>query len=759
MLTRRRFVELMGGGVGAAVGTGFLSADQVAQIKPGLPPHPQSDIENQLVSAQGVLVRALGRRAKEFHLDFLYNDNGSHVARVSASHGHIYIKGSSGVALCRAAYDYLRNYCSAMITWSGTHLNLPATFPPVAEYPVECTYKFVQYYNPCTFGYSTPFWDWNRWQQELDWMALHGVTMPLALEGQEAIWQSVWKSFGICQAELDHFSTGPAHLPWHRMGNINNFDGPLPQGWIEQKKTLQAKILDRMRSLGMTPVAPAFSGFVPEGFKRVRPNAQTFTLLWGAGDYPTMPRESKTFILHPAENGLYRQIGGEFIRRYTDAFGPVQYYLADTFNELKPPVTVENRYRDLAQFGRTVYDGILAGNPDGRWVMQGWLFADDPVFWDNPSIEALLSEVPSDRMVILDYTNDASANKRSRFHGSQWKQHHAFFGKQWINGMLQTYGGNNNVKGDIPLIATEPLEVLDDPDKGNLVGWSMDPEGIENNEVVYELMTDIGWRRDKIDVDEWIASYCNARYGGNSSQMKNAWRLLIQSAYGAGSWDSKHHWQVRPSLELEGEYKKSSQYSVDSGPVFQEAVEGFLSCSGQFSSNELYRNDLIELASQSVGGSVDRLLGAACEAHKSGHFKDRDEKAKASLKMLLRIDALMNLRTDRRLETWVSAARSWAITASEADYYDQNSRRLITFWGWSGLADYGARVWSGLIRDYYVGRWALFFQELQQNIPSSLDVWEETWLSSSYRPSKPLAVDNFAAEVRRMLDICKSWAI
>ena len=128
--------------------------------------------------------------------------------------------------------------------------------------------------------------------------------------------------------------------------------------------------------------------------------------------------------------------------------------------------------------------------------------------------------------------------------------------------------------------------------------------------------------------------------------------------------------------------------------------------------------------------------------------------------MLLRIDALMNLRTDRRLETWTSDARRWGSAPDEAAYYDANARRLITFWGWPSLGDYAARVWSGLIRDYYVGRWRAWFHGLEQNQPltaASLDLWEETWLSSLYQPSAPLPVSGLVVEAHRILDICREW--
>ena len=32
-------------------------------------------------------------------------------------------------------------------------------------------------------SYSMAFWNWTRWEQELDWMALHGINLPLAFTG------------------------------------------------------------------------------------------------------------------------------------------------------------------------------------------------------------------------------------------------------------------------------------------------------------------------------------------------------------------------------------------------------------------------------------------------------------------------------------------------------------------------------------------------------------------------------------------------
>lgn len=638
-----------------------------------------------------------------------------------------------------------------MITWSGGHVDLPRPSPePVAE-RVVCPYRYVQYLNPCTYGYTMAFWDWARWERELDWMALHGINMPLAMEGQESIWQRVWLSLGVTQVELDQFSTGPAHLPWHRMGNINNLDGPLPQGWMQKKAALQVKIMKRMRELGMTPVAPAFAGFVPQVYKRVHPEAKTVTLLWLPGEFKTIPRSTRTFILDPSQADLYQTIGKRFIEAWKAAYGNVSHYLADPFNELAVPVSKDRRYEDLELFGRTIFGGITAGDPGGTWVMQAWAFVYDSVFWDNASVEALLRGIPNERMMLLDYTNDLAPSLKDKYAPSQWQTQNAFFGKAWINGMAHTFGGNNNIKGDLSLMANQPVAALHSPKHGNLQGWAIVPEGIENNEVVYELLTDMGWHSEATDLQQWIPSYCQARYGGFPAPMREAWELLVGSAYGSHIWMTKQAWQGEPGTE-------PAATGVDAGEKFQLGVGRFLECAPQLGTKELYRNDLIELTVQSVGGHVDQQLALAIQAYRAKQMDVFEVSSGRAIAWMMRMDALLNLRADRRLETWVNAARSWSDQPDEKAYYDENARRLVTTWGWPELSDYASRAWSGLTRDYYAARWAAYFDHLKTGAAFSLDLWQQTWLSSPYEPGQAKPVADLISECQALLQECHAVA-
>lgn len=70
------------------------------------------------------------------------------------------------------------------------------------------------------------------------------------------------------------------------------------------------------------------------------------------------------------------------------------------------------------------------------------------------------------------------------------------------------------------------------------------------------------------------------------------------------------------------------------------------------------------------------------------------------------VDALLAGHPLHRLERWLEQARAHGHTPKEADYYERSARRIITTWG-SGVEDYSARLWSGLVRDYYAPRYRL----------------------------------------------------
>ncbi len=518
------------------------------------------------------------------------------------------------------------------------------------------------------------------------------------------------------------------------MGNINRHEGPLPQAWIDGQEQLQKRILGRVRELGMTPIVPAFSGFVPDTFRRRFPSERVSE----HARWSSLPDSDRTFALVPGSS-MFQEIGKRFIAEYHRTFGPCSYYLADSFNELDVPVSVDHRYDELASYGEAVYRSIHRGDPEGVWVMQGWLFSNAASFWDSASTQALLSRVPDDRMMILDLANE-------QFHG--WKVHRGFYGKNWIYSIIHNFGGNTPLRGNLQFIASDPPTALHDSCRGNLTGFGLSPEGVENNEVVYELLTDMGWQSTPVDLQAWLREYCRSRYGSITPGVERAWGLLDSAVY-AGT--KGHHplfaFQHRPSLAPAGEVFADAR--VD------EALDLMLADAGRYAGSPLFTSDLIDVAAYAIGNRIDRLLLEACRAHTSSETALRDSLAGRADGLMRSLDAIVHVRGDERLERWIAMARAEGTSEGERNLMERNARRQITVWGGPDLHDYAAKLWSGMVRDFYAGRWKLFFSLLRQGVPAGdiqerLRAWEEDW-GAGTGLAAPDSVSDAAAAIRQLI--------
>ena len=270
------------------------------------------------------------------------NINQDDVFKTWAKDGVLHIEGGSTSALCFGIGQALKSHGFFHMSWEGNRQVNDIVWPDQEMKTGQSQFKYRSYLNACTFGYSTPWWDWDRWEKEIDWMALRGINMPTAMMGQEYIWKQIWNELGISDQKLQDYFPGPAFLPWHRMGNLNGHNGPLPYSFMEREMNLQKRVLARMRELELKPVVPAFSGYVPKALKEIYPKAKIHEMK------PWSGLNSHTYFLDP-KDPLFKIISGLFIKKYTEVYGKCDYFLADAFNEMDPPVSKENKNKELRE--------------------------------------------------------------------------------------------------------------------------------------------------------------------------------------------------------------------------------------------------------------------------------------------------------------------------------------------------------------------------------------------------------------------------
>ncbi len=409
---------------------------------------------------------------------------------------------------------YLRYYCKTNISWYANNpVQLPKTLPAVPtkiSRNARCENRF--FLNYCTFGYTMPWWQWRDWERLIDWMALNGVTMPLAITGQEAVWYRVWQKFGLSDEQIRSYFTGPAHLPWHRMANFDYWGGPLPSGWLDHQVALQQKIVARERELNMTPVLPAFAGHVPSAIHTKYPEAKISRLgYWGG-----FADKYRCNFLDPLDP-LFPMIQKAFLEEQTRLFGTDHIYGTDPFNEVTPP-SWEPDY--LAKVGKTIYDSMAAVDPEAKWLQMTWVFYFDRKHWTNERIQAMLRAVPQDHMILLDYYCENQ---------EVWKMTEKFFGQPYLWCYLGNFGGNTMLVGNLAEVERRIENTfVNGGDK--MWGLGSTLEAFDTNPVMYDFLFEKAWSTGPTDIAKWIADYGASR-DGDTPAVREAWKALLEKVY------------------------------------------------------------------------------------------------------------------------------------------------------------------------------------------------------------------------------------
>ncbi|WP_281866065.1 alpha-N-acetylglucosaminidase [Flavobacterium sp. GSB-24] len=688
--------------------------------------------EEKIESAQKVIERLIGNRASEFELSIIENKgNKLDWFEIETTNNKVKIKASNNTAVCYAAYNFLRDIGAVLVSWEGNRIHLPETWPKYSK-KSETPFQYREYLNACTFGYTTPWWDWKRWEQEIDWMAMHGINLPTAMEGQEAVWQELWKEYGLTSNQLEAHFAGPAYLPWQRMGNINSLEGPLPKEWFSKKEELQKKILERMRALDMHPVVPAFSGYVPKAFAEKHTEAKITELKsWSGGGF------ASTFLLD-SKDPLFKKIGKRFIEIYTQKYGASNFYLADSFNEIEPPVSENNKYEELSNYGSAIYETINEAAPGAVWVMQGWLFGDNKEFWTKEATSAFLSKVPNDRLMVQDYAND-------RY--KVWENQEAFYGKQWTYGYVHNYGGSNPVYGDLNFYKNELTSLLQNPNRGNIVGYGAMPEGLNNNSIVYEYIYDLAWTKGEQPLNDWLTKYLHARYGQKHTQsIFQAWELLLESVYNVKYWETRW-WNDRAGAYLLFKRPTATITEFKGNPGDKEKLKEALDIlhkeAAKYDKKNFINYDLIDISRHYYSLCIDEDLMKCVKAYQQKDVIKGDQLFKKIEKQALEIDKMMSGQPLNSLDQWVKSASDYGSSAEVSKLYVKNAKTLITLWGGEGhLNDYASRSWQGMYKGFYWPRWKMFLEAFRKSVVNNTQFdesnereliknWEIKWTESN----------------------------
>jgi alpha-N-acetylglucosaminidase len=670
----------------------------------------------------------------KFILDPSMNSK-NEVFSINGDDGKVLVKGSTLSAITTGLGWYLNNIAKINIAWNSLNektvsgeayadlSNIPV---PTAEEMHTSDAKYRYYLNTCTFGYSMTSWTWKRWQQEIDWMALHGINMPLQLVGLEEVWRKFLtmeeggkRKYGYTDEAAKAFVAGPAFIAWWAMNNLEGWGGTgsgtksggtwagaggvQDDAWYARQKNLAKQITDRQRELGMQPVLPGWSGMVPTNFDSKSGYATRGNGGNWAGDFV------RPLLLNVNIGAdKYAAIAADYYKCLKEVMGESQYYSMDPFHEGGGAGTMED-YKAL-------YDAMEAAKAGSQWVIQQWQWSATQKY--------SLTAVPAGRLVVLDLFSDGSP---------AFDKYNGYAPQDAVFCAIPNFGGRSGLMGRLQNVTDNYFKF-----KGkyaSIKGIGAAPEAIEQTPVTYDLIFQLPWMNGvKPNVAEWVGNYAVARYGQDNAVVKEAWNLLRQGPlnYGADGIQGpvEDVWAARPNLDAKpasfwgktlnhagGTYTKARrQMLIEATYKLLSQQEALGMATGSvYESN--YNYDLIEFGGGVMADYAYDLLLGIKEAKNAGKNALYETRRDAFLQLILDVDKFKGTNLNFRLGKWTQEARDAAgevtgATAATPDWYEyNNARTIVSTWSSPGtnLNDYSYRSWQGLMKDLYYPRWKHYF--------------------------------------------------
>lgn len=650
----------------------------------------------QIQAAYDLIERVTPGYKSQFKLELIEPVDGQDVYEIAAEGGKIVLRGNNTVSLATAYNQYLKYTCNAHVSWFGNQLNLPQTLPlPAKEIKNTINGKYRVYMNYCTVSYTASWWNWDRWQKELDYMAMNSINMPLSVVGLEAVWYNTLLKYNFTDEEARRFLSGPGHFAWQWMQNLQSYGGPLPESWIKSHAELGKKIIDRQLELGMQPIQQGFSGYVPRELKDKYPEAKIQL-------QPSWCGFTGAAQLDPTDP-LFSTFGRDFLEEEKKLFGAHGVYAADPFHESRPPVDTPEY---LSAVGHSIYKLFKDFDPSSIWAMQAWSLR-----------EPIVKAVPKDDLLILD------------LNGGKSTQANTCWGYPVVAGNLHNFGGRINLHGDLRLLASNQYASAKQK-SANVCGSGLFMESIEQNPVYYDLAFEMPLHAGKVDIEEWLGRYAERRYGASSENARKAWMCLLEGPYRPGTNGTERSSIIaaRPALNV----KKSGPNAglgIPYSPLLLIQAEGLLlKDADRLKDSSPYRFDIVDVQRQLMSN-----LGQAIHKKAAAAFVAKDKAAFALhstrfLEMLRDADILLRTRPEFNFDKWLTDARSWGTTDEEKNLLEKDATALVTIWGADGdplIFDYSWREWTGLIESYYLKRWETFYTMLQEHLDAGTDYQEK----------------------------------
>jgi alpha-N-acetylglucosaminidase len=131
-----------------------------------------------------------------------------------------------------------------------------------------------------------------------------------------------------------------------------------------------------------------------------------------------------------------------------------------------------------------------------------------------------------------------------------------------------------------------------------------------------------------------------------------------------------------------------------------------------FTSVDTYRYDLVDLTWLCLSNYAVHIHENIATAFNASDIPSYKKHTQQFIDVLSDVDTILNTHPFFMLGKWTELAKMWGNTTLEVQKMSIDARTMITTWGPPGdlLNMYAYKIWGGLVKDVFVPKWQIFFE-------------------------------------------------
>lgn len=608
---------------------------------------------------------------------FVFEDceskNGCDTYEVHTRDKSIVIAGSNNIAKAMGYYRYLKDYCNVLIV-NGEYDISYIKNAPLPEDKISCTVsqKIRMAFTYERYAAEVDSWGFDRWEKELDFLAMHGVNTPLILTGSDGVLYKTLMEFRFKKETALEFIAG-SHYYYHQLkGNLFGFLPVCSVDYFDKKIEVGKRATQRAKELGMSPVHQGFMAAVPFSFRR---NYTKTDLI----KRPMWNQFPPAMTIEPTDEIHINVFQKAYLEKQRELLGEVHNYLFDPIADVS-----FKGYNTFVEKSIVMYVNLIKGvDSDAKWFVH----ASSLNSWPG-RIEG---------MIVIDET------------GEDCFKSNGFGGNDFIVGYRGNLNGRTVICGDMQTLSENPyLSVKEKFSNAVGTGLFFDSDGC--NPLFYNLAAEMLTKDEKTDLDDYFLSYSVRRYGTKdyaeflSSFQKLCYNrnsvLNLASAVCARPCTELYHTAPFDTFEIPYDNKELFallKSALDSGNKM----------------NELFRKDAQDIMRQVLSNVLYPIYQQTVACFRNKAVEPFEKTTNAFVEIMTDIDRLLKTVPETNMFTHIQSARQLGDTKEVNQNLEVNFMMYHTSFGPiknSVLFDTNWREWGGMVKDFYLKRWYIFFR-------------------------------------------------